>query len=443
MSTKTATPKKRSNLPPNMTVSKTGVYGYRRRVPGALQETLGKSEIKESFGKDYTGAMKRYGELTAKVDKLFKQEPARRKSNIVTAINSKLQEFGITMADLPLSEDAEETEGLDTYLLDALEELSRDGIPNETLRQVSAGHTPVTLETALDDYCEFKKTGQPLADRKLEDKVELHKQRLKECLGAKVVETRALTRLRRQEVNQFVEALSKQMKPSSVQRYINDIRAAVERAIFEYDLNVRNPFVKLTIKGASGSRDDRPPLDEEDMAKLKYVMETDDDLGAIWLTLRDTGTRPKEAVNLRVRDFDQEGRTIWIRPHKGHALKTKNSEREIPIPDQLVKRLTVLTDEAPDDKDAPLFPRYGREGGHTACSAALMKRLRSVLSDKSKAVYGLRHRMKDALRDTDCPESLQREIMGHSGQSTADDYGRGSSIDRKRKALEKVWERTG
>lgn len=51
---------KPKNLPAHVSVSKTGVYRYRRRVPEDLVETIGKREIKESLGKDYGVALKRH-----------------------------------------------------------------------------------------------------------------------------------------------------------------------------------------------------------------------------------------------------------------------------------------------------------------------------------------------------------------------------------------------
>jgi integrase len=68
-----------------------------------------------------------------------------------------------------------------------------------------------------------------------------------------------------------------------------------------------------------------------------------------------------------------------------------------------------------------------------------MKRLRKVVSDEHKTIHSLRHRMKDLLRNTDCPERIAREIMGHSDQSIAADYGAGHALKVKREALEKAW----
>jgi hypothetical protein len=50
------------------------------------------------------------------------------------------------------------------------------------------------------------------------------------------------------------------------------------------------------------------------------------------------------------------------------------------------------------DPEAPLFPNYAKDRGADSCSAMLMKRLRSVITDKKLTMHSLRHRMKDKLR---------------------------------------------
>ena len=69
----------------------------------------------------------------------------------------------------------------------------------------------------------------------------------------------------------------------------------------------------------------------------------------------------------------------------------------------------------------------------------LMKRLRTLVDDPKVTIHSIRHRMKDKLRNSDCPESLSKEILGHAQGSIAANYGAGYSLDVMRKALEKAW----
>jgi hypothetical protein len=61
-----------------------------------------------------------------------------------------------------------------------------------------------------------------------------------------------------------------------------------------------------------------------------------------------------------------------------------------------------------------LFPRYAHEGGPDAVSAALMKHLRELTTNRRHVVYSLRHNMKDLLVMAGVPERDEHRILGHS-----------------------------
>ena len=54
-------------------------------------------------------------------------------------------------------------------------------------------------------------------------------------------------------------------------------------------------------------------------------------------------------------------------------------------------------------------------------------------------MHSLRHRMKDKLCNSGCPENLSMGILGPAQGNVAADYGSGYAIDVKREALVKVW----
>jgi integrase len=70
----------------------------------------------------------------------------------------------------------------------------------------------------------------------------------------------------------------------------------------------------------------------------------------------------------------------------------------------------------------------------------LMKRLRTVITDKKLTMHSLRHRMKDKLRNTGCPEAISLAILGHSTNTVAANYGSGYALEVMREALVRVWE---
>ena len=55
-------------------------------------------------------------------------------------------------------------------------------------------------------------------------------------------------------------------------------------------------------------------------------------------------------------------------------------------------------------------------------------------------MHSLRHRMKDKLRNTGCPEAISLAILGHSTNTVAANYGSGYALEVMREHMEKVWE---
>lgn len=58
--------------------------------------------------------------------------------------------------------------------------------------------------------------------------------------------------------------------------------------------------------------------------------------------------------------------------------------------------------------------RYGRPDGNTSASAALMKHLRKIVTERKKTIHSLRHRKADQLRAAECPEEIRKALLGHS-----------------------------
>ena len=153
------------------------------------------------------------------------------------------------------------------------------------------------------------------------------------------------------------------------------------------------------------------------------------------------GCRTFEAGGLLIRDikFDTNVPYIQFRYNRIRSLKNENSVRDVPVVGELLDSLRAYISELgkatnsidATNPDAPLFPRYGREGGADALSATLGKIVNEKVglkADKTCVPYSTRHSMKDKLRALRTPMELQYAILGNGKRTVAEGYGDGNPL---------------
>jgi len=121
-----------------------------------------------------------------------------------------------------------------------------------------------------------------------------------------------------------------------------------------------------------------------------------------------------------------------IRPNRIRRLKTLSSERRIPLTSEALDILRQYQEQQQKkDPKAPLFPKYGRDGGMEALSQGLRNIIRKTMgiSDPRLVPYSTRHTLKDKMRLLRTPLSYQYHIMGHAQDNAiADGYGEGDPL---------------
>ena len=205
----------------------------------------------------------------------------------------------------------------------------------------------------------------------------------------------------------------------------------------ESGIDWTSPFAGLLIKGAGSSKADRHPLTDEQVEQLKTVFEDDPVTNALFVILRDTGARLAEVAGLRVTDYNTDEGYRNITPTPWRRLKNAPSERSVPLSPEAIIALQLLITNL--DPEAPVFERYARPRGMDSASAMMMKRLRTVITDRKLTMHSLRHRMKDKLRNTGCPEAISMAILGHGSNTVAANYGSGYALEVMREHMERVW----
>jgi len=432
-----------------------GSFRYKRNVPKKLINILGKKTLYRQLGTSYAAAMKAYPRVHAAIETLFEWEA--RNGSGERALEIIRARLGGDFADLVRAERVPTMEDVDFHgddpdeqrfgaftseeqdLLDLAEELE-DRVDQETLRQIKAGRIavePLTLARVLDGYAEFKSVDGEL-EHDLKTRLARLRKELTTALGKTKVTHVPIEEIKRKDANALRDQLLGKMAPNSVQRNIGIVKAAVNYAIQEHDLNIKNAFAGLNIKGAGASKTDRLPISEAQMTELLPEFEGNTVAKALFLILADTGARMGEAVGLEKQDVDFERQTVRIRANGIRGLKTKSSDRIVPLSQRATEALQGLEVAASDA--APMFAQYARPRGSDAASAMMMKRLRRRVTDRKITLHSLRHRMKDRLRNTGCPEHLSMAILGHSTNSVAANYGSGYALEVMREAMEKVWQ---
>ena len=115
----------------------------------------------------------------------------------------------------------------------------------------------------------------------------------------------------------------------------------------------------------------------------------------------------------------------------GRRLKTKSSERVVPIHSQLVELgfLSFVAKRRRESSDAWLFPLISPETGRSGVKAWSKwwgNYLRKVvgLTDTRKVFHSFRHGVTDALRRGRVDYELRKALVGHSqGSTVSGGYG--------------------
>ena len=233
------------------------------------------------------------------------------------------------------------------------------------------------------------------------------------------------------EAAQFRDWCLKQgMTVRTVKRVFASIRAIVNIAITEHGYDCSNAFSK-TFFPEEENVSKRKPIPIEDIRTIQAkCMEMDDDIRWLIALISGTGMRLGEAVGLLKEDIILEHDVPHVRltPHPWRRLKTKGSQRDVPLVGVSLWACQRLL-EANDD-DIFAFPRYCNEKTANANSAsgALNKWLNYYVPDGC-VIHSFRHSMRDRLRAAQCPSDMIDQIGGWMTAGVGQKYGKGYDLE--------------
>ena len=233
--------------------------------------------------------------------------------------------------------------------------------------------------------------------------------------------------------------LEEGMSVNTVKRVFSSIRSIINIAISEYGLDCSNGFARTYFPNDNIVHIRKPlPIDKIKLVH-KLCREYDDDLRWLIALLSDTGMRLGEGVGLLKSDINLNCEIPHIRliPHPWRRLKTKGSQRSIPLVGASLWACERILEHNNDSIYA--FPRYTSVSicNANSASAALNKWMKEKLSD-SYVIHGFRHSMRDRLRAVECPSDIIDKIGGWITAGVGQSYGQGFPLEVISKWMNKI-----
>ena len=221
--------------------------------------------------------------------------------------------------------------------------------------------------------------------------------------------------------------IAKGLSVLSVKRTFITIKAIINLAIAEHGLDIRNPFSSIFMPEEQPRK--RVSIPVETIRSIQQACYTiDDDMRWLIALISDTGMRLAEAAGLHIDDLhlDYEVPYVDIRPHPWRSLKTRGSQRQVPLVGASLWAARRIQQTA---SSCFAFPRYTDKERCNANSAsnALNKWLKTNFRDDIVG-HGFRHAMRDRLRAVQCPSEMIDQIGGWSVNNIGQKYGDGFKL---------------
>ncbi|GGI33049.1 site-specific integrase [Bradyrhizobium guangdongense] len=243
------------------------------------------------------------------------------------------------------------------------------------------------------------------------------------------------------------------VSPGTVNKQLGAVQAIAgwghHNGLVPDDVPWADPFSEMRLEE---DQSDRAPFDARDLQTIfdaplfteGRVPEGGKGNAAIWLPLLAlfAGARQAEYAGLRVSDIRVDDQTraplMWFtRDLKaGRRLKTKTSERVVPVHPQLVKVgfLGYVAKRRAAGEHAWLLPTVApdQKGALRAWAKWWGRYLDNVgVTDTNKVFHSFRHGFQDALRQATPDEELRDALAGRSnGKSVSRRYGAKAMIER-------------
>ncbi len=408
-----------------------GVLRFRRRFPKDVAEAIGESALQVHIkNREGLAFHREYQAIMHEFDRMVSEVRSRLAGNDTRSPIERWHEALLTREQL-----IAETTGLEDdpeFVAELLVEgLSKapdtDPLLIRALANPNADAPKLSLQDAKNMYARDKR----MPDNEIV-RLDRITRRLEKALGP--LDKVTVEDLRRDHGRRYMALMLNTTKsdgqPLSVATCAKEskiIAAMLNHAMREGDIDAKNPFIGLPWPKETGTKVNKKlPLPDDLIERVEQRLNKGraEELPVIWQLLKGTGMRLGEVTGLSHKDIvlDAETPHIFVRPNTIRDLKTASSNRSIPL---TTSALTAAKKALEGIRAGePVFPRYARDRGADAASAALMKAVRTETKDRRLTVHGLRHRVSDKLRDAGAPVEVRHGFLGHSSTAIAEStYG--------------------
>ncbi len=244
------------------------------------------------------------------------------------------------------------------------------------------------------------------------------------------------------------------VSPGTVNKQLGALQAiagwAHNNGIIPDDITWSDPFHKMRV---GEERSERAPFVLKELQKIFDAPlftahewpEGAKGAAGVWLPLLAlfSGARQAELAGLKVSNVQNEAETgtplIFIVADRkaGKTLKTRSSERVVPIHPQLVKLgfLQYVAERRRDGADAWLFPLIAPGKGRSRISAwskwfGRFLRTTAGVVDTNKVFHSFRHKFSDGATRGGVDPEVRKALMGHSDGSVSGGYGSAAMLER-------------
>lgn len=224
------------------------------------------------------------------------------------------------------------------------------------------------------------------------------------------------------------------LSPSSANKDFSHLRSlfAFARDDQKLDIDISYLFSRVRFANRASTR---PPFEtshiKDNLLNIKNLDGLHPEAQLFLFAMADTGARPSELLGLDASNgdirLDAPIPYIFIRPAKDKALKTAQSERQIP----LVGASLFAFQNLPQG-----FEHYYRKADLLSANLNAFLRNHGLLPTTEHSIYSLRHSFEDRLTAVEPPEKVQAALMGHKYARPR--YGDGPSLEQKKKWLDMI-----